>query len=137
MWLGVSVENQPMAEKRVHHLLSVPAKTRFLSCEPLIGPLDIPFLSDLDWVIVGGESGNGNLPEDPSVKYGYRSCATWWIENIVEDCRLASVPVFVKQLGTHLARELNLKERTGKDMQEWPEALRVRQFPYSVKAMIQ
>jgi hypothetical protein len=79
----------------------------------------IPF----DWVIVGGESGN-------SVgAYKYRPCEFEWIWKIIHACNKANVPVFVKQLGTHLAKANNLHDRHGGDWNEWPKDLRVRQMP--------
>ena len=74
----------------------------------------------LGWVIVGGESGPGPRP-----------CKLEWIQSIVEDCAFAGVPVYVKQLGAVLARELGLSDRKGggKAFGEWPAALRVRRMP--------
>lgn len=109
----------------------------FLSAEPLTGPLDLsevllgqqwhdsehPMWGALNWVIVGGESGN------EKGMYRYRECKIEWIESIIDQCRLAGVPVFVKQLGTHLAGQLKLKDRHGGDISEWPEELKVRQMP--------
>jgi protein gp37 len=97
----------------------------FISIEPLYEKPEIPFLESLkyfDWVIVGGESGNekGN--------YRYRPCELEWIEAIIEECEEYMVPVFVKQLGTHLSKTMGLKDRHGKDISEWPEHLQVRQF---------
>jgi len=83
----------------------------------------VPVTRVLQRVIVGGESGND------TGKYRYRPCELEWIENIVETCQFYGVPVFVKQLGTHLAKQLKLRDRHGRDWSEWPEALRVRQFP--------
>src|SRR5579883_426912 len=104
VWLGVSVEDQDVLNKRVWTLLKTPAAVRFLSAEPLLGPLDLnagELLIDkrlyrytigryLDWVIVGGESGPGA-----------RSCNLSWLKSIVDDCAAAKVPCFVKQLGAH------------------------------------
>lgn len=60
LWLGVSVENQATADERIPELLQIPAAVRFVSCEPLLSPIDLkPYLKDLDWVIVGGETGPG------------------------------------------------------------------------------
>jgi protein gp37 len=81
----------------------------------------------IDWIIVGGESGN------EKGMYRYRPCELRWIEQIVNDCKEAGVPVFVKQLGTHLAKELKLTDRHGGNIDEWPEHLKVREFPTSVK----
>jgi len=103
VWLGTSVENQDYGELRIPHLLQVPAAVRFLSCEPLLGPVDlgllgtvpaswgysyIPVSALLHWVIVGGESGPKARP-----------CALEWIESLIDQCESAEVAVFVKQLG--------------------------------------
>lgn len=77
----------------------------------------------IDWVIVGGESGNNNG------KYRYRPCELSWIENIVNQCVKNKVPVFVKQLGTHLAKTLKMSDRHGGNIDEFPEHLKFRQFP--------
>lgn len=134
VWLGTSIGSQASLS-RLYSLIKCPWKgLKFLSLEPLHGPIDFEidlcdccgnpvFDHGIDWVIVGGESGNDNG------KYRYRECKLEWIENIVTFCRLSGVPVFVKQLGTHLAKELKLKDRHGGDMDEWPEHLRIREFP--------
>lgn len=176
VWLGVSVEDQKTADERIPLLLNTPAAVRFISAEPLLGPLDLGAVrvgcgwraiycgcspnsgcghSTLDWVITGGESGPGARP-----------CQLDWLRNVVTDCREAGVPCFVKQLGGKFAvnyydhdyREeyeaqgfdwpepmewetrhgqppvgsrvrIQLKDRKGGDPSEWPEDLRVRQFP--------
>lgn len=87
IWMGVSVENQYVIE-RVYNLLGVPAAVRFLSCEPLIGPLDDLPLDNIHWVIVGGESG----PKARPMK-------TEWVKSIFRQCRAAGVPFFFKQWG--------------------------------------
>jgi protein gp37 len=85
VWLGVSVESARYYE-RIARLLKIPAALRFLSLEPLLGPLpDLP-LAGIGWVIVGGESGPG-----------YRPMALEWVESIRDQCVAAQVPVFVKQ----------------------------------------
>jgi len=147
VWLGTSVGSNKGLQ-RIYHLCKVKSKVRFLSIEPLHEEVDlnevrspkdgckIPilnfsediypvdgFIGPIHWVIVGGESGNDNG------KYRYRPCEIKWIEDIVKLCTLTKVPVFVKQLGTHLAKEMKLKERHGGDMEEWPEHLQIRQFP--------
>jgi protein gp37 len=89
VWLGCSVETQRCAEARIPLLLETPAAIRFLSCEPLLGPLDLrPYLATglLHWVILGGESGSG-----------YRPCRLEWIADLVQQCDSFGVPVFVKQ----------------------------------------
>lgn len=129
VWLGVSVEDQAAAERRIPDLLRTPAAVRFLSCEPLIGPVRLlgRWLDELDWVIVGGESAQACRA---------RWCDIQWIREIVGECQVAGVPVFVKQLGS---RSGHGQERTdgwrplrhpkGGDPAEWPADLRVRQFP--------
>lgn len=119
VWLGTTVEDQKRANERIPHLVAVPAVVRFLSCEPLLERVDLTRidlhddphvhlnaltghlvgpddLTDLrvHWVIAGGESGHGARP-----------CATEWIESLVEQCRRADVPVFVKQLGEYVVSE--------------------------------
>lgn len=165
VWLGVSVEDQQRADERIPLLLQTPAAVRFISAEPLLGPIDLhsPVLeadSDdyLDWVIVGGESGPGA-----------RRCDVSWVRSIAEQCRAAHVPVFVKQLGAFIVDRndagfmgdepdhwpedisfedrvehdldgtrdgyqgapvrIHLNNRKGGDPSEWPEDLRVREFP--------
>ena len=86
IWLGTSVENQDVSY-RVEHLRAVPALVRFLSCEPLIGPLRLD-LSDIHWVIVGGESGPVR-----------RAMQSEWVVDIRDQCRSAGVPFFFKQWG--------------------------------------
>jgi protein gp37 len=163
VWLGVSVEDQRTADERIPLLLQTPAAVRFISYEPALGPVDLrPYVAlldvlccprcgfrtnrkteldcpndgvalgpdvRLDWVIVGGESGPGARPFDLA-----------WARSIVYQCREASVPVFVKQLGAqwariganhrqigrHSAKRVSPK---GGDPSEWPEDLRVREFP--------
>jgi protein gp37 len=109
VWLGTSCENQQTADERIPHLLRCSAAVRFLSCEPLIGPIELRLIdvspagdgvrrtmnclaNDLhhriSWVIVGGESGKGARP-----------CDIAWIRSIVKQCADAGVPCFVKQLG--------------------------------------
>jgi len=86
IWLGTSVEAQDVAY-RVDQLRRVPATVRFLSCEPLLGPLE-PELGDIDWVIVGGESG-----------IGHRSMDAAWVRSIRDQCLDRGVPFFFKQWG--------------------------------------
>jgi len=93
--LGVSVEDQKWADIRVPALLATPAAVRFLSMEPLLGPVDLGHMLALDefdrgigWVIVGGESGSGARPMHPD-----------WVRLIRDQCQAAGVPVFFKQFG--------------------------------------
>jgi protein gp37 len=87
VWIGTSVES-PAFYSRIRHLGRVAARTRFLSCEPLLAELpDLP-LTGLHWVIVGGESGPGARPMDSE-----------WVRDIREQCLAAGVPFFFKQWG--------------------------------------
>lgn len=87
VWMGVSVENADNLH-RIRDLLHVPAAVRFLSCEPLLGPLDGLQLSGIQWVIVGGESGPGARPMDAN-----------WVKQILRECDRQEVPFFFKQWG--------------------------------------
>jgi protein gp37 len=87
VWIGVSIEDASVIY-RIHDLCTVPAATRFLSCEPLLEPLDNLPLDGIQWVIVGGESGPGARPMRPE-----------WVESIMRQCRVADVPFFFKQWG--------------------------------------
>lgn len=87
IWMGVSVENQKYTD-RVEFLSMTDAKIKFLSVEPLLGPIEQMNLSNIDWVIVGGESGHGARPVEFS-----------WIKKIKEMCETLSVPFFFKQWG--------------------------------------
>lgn len=86
IWMGVSIERQDYVW-RIDYLRQVPAAVKFLSCEPLLGPLDLD-LSAIDWVIVGGESGPGARPMNLD-----------WARSIREQCQAVGVPFFLKQLG--------------------------------------
>lgn len=158
VWLGTSVENQAAADERIPQLLQCQAAVRFLSVEPLLGPIDflrIPNTSPphpncphgapsrrIDWTIIGGESGAKARPY-----------ALEWASDIIAQCRAAGVPVFHKQCGSfpvttnynlhdfpdgtkHVAwgeyaagARLKFKDPKGGDMEEWPVDLRVREFP--------
>lgn len=171
VWLGTSVENQAAADERIPHLLRCPAAVRFLSCEPLLGPVDLnrngawghfegkpaythghhaDWMRNLHWGIVGGESGG-------------RPCNVEWIEWIVKQFRDGGVPCFVKQLGSRPCIQeqehgdtvtyerrggfwpdtergkanawiVRVNNRKGADPAEWPEHLRVREFPAKATA---
>ena len=146
VWLGVSVENQRFADERIPLLLQTPAAVRFISAEPLLEAVDLLgvrcFLQQhsecrrLDWVIVGGESGHGARPFDIA-----------WARSIITQCKAGGVACFVKQLGSepmegekHFmemtigARSIRLNSRKGGDMDEWPDDLRVREFPQMATA---
>ena len=87
IWMGVSVENGE-SSFRIDHLRGTPAAVKFISFEPLIGPVPRPDLSEMDWAIVGGESGPGARPMDPS-----------WVLEIRDACSKQNVPFFFKQWG--------------------------------------
>lgn len=87
LWMGVSVENDEYRD-RIDHLRATKAAIKFLSLEPLLGPLPQLNLQDINWVIVGGESGPGA-----------RHCNTEWVINIRDQCLAAKVPFFFKQWG--------------------------------------
>ncbi len=93
LWMGVSVENADVLY-RVDDLRTVPARVRFLSCEPLLGPLPSLDLSGIDWVIAGGESGPGHRPLDPA-----------WVSMLRDRCVAAGVPFFFKQWGGRTPKE--------------------------------
>lgn len=152
VWLGVSCEDQKAADERIPLLLNCPAAVRWVSAEPLLGPIQfdarsmgcVGHLAEtfgnplLHWVVVGGESGPGA-----------RACDINAVRDVVEQCNAAGVSVFVKQLGAIAVdstrhtrgrtapyslrpQELGLKHPKGGDPAEWPEALRVREWPLSV-----
>jgi protein gp37 len=99
VWLGVSVEDQKWADTRIPALLETPAAVRFLSCEPLLGPITLaghwtgadPYRRDepsISWLIVGGESGHGARPMHPD-----------WARSLRDQCQEADVPFLFKQFG--------------------------------------
>ncbi|MFE7332019.1 DUF5131 family protein [Streptomyces sp. NPDC057565] len=110
LWMGVSVESAKELP-RVDDLRQVPAAVKFLSCEPLLGPLTGLDLKNIDWVIVGGESGAGARPMNMA-----------WAEAIVEEARLAGTAAFVKQLGSRWSK-------SHKDIGQFPLELQVRDYP--------
>ena len=119
VWLGVSVENQQWADIRIPALLDTPAAVRFLSCEPLLGPVDIYASAKIDrdpgidWVIVGGESGPGARPMDVR-----------WARFLRDECVGAGVPFLFKQWGSHDATGKRMgKHVAGRDLdgQTWNE----------------
>lgn len=128
IWLGISVENQKWYDKRMADFTEVKAAHKWLSCEPLLGPIEFGNLDGIEWVICGGESG-------PNGRY----CKTDWIRWVIRDCKEAGVPCFVKQLGKRPLDgmdwvlqgpdRLYLKHPKGGDPSEWAEDMRVREFP--------
>lgn len=102
VWVGTSVEDQRRADERIPHLLNIPAKVRFLSCEPLLGPVDLSHIANLGrdaisladrlihWVIAGGESGHGARPMHPQ-----------WVRSLRDQCQTAGVAFHFKQWGEY------------------------------------
>ncbi|TAE87556.1 MAG: phage Gp37/Gp68 family protein [Verrucomicrobia bacterium] len=97
IWLGTTVENQEYADKRLPHLLKHKSKVRFLSCEPLLGDVDLDYwikpnkrkgLQGIDWIIAGGESGPGARPMNPN-----------WARNLRDQAQSAGTPFLFKQWG--------------------------------------
>lgn len=144
VWLGTTVENQQMADKRIPLLLEIPAAVRFLSCEPLLGEVDLeaafsvcdssgepssprcnPDSSNaISWVIIGGESGNKARPFHLS-----------WARSLIRQCQEAQVSVFMKQVGSNSVCDeydsgayWHIKGKGG-DIEDFPEDMRVREFP--------
>lgn len=115
VWVGTSVENQAAAEKRIPELLRIPARIRFLSVEPMLGPVRLIdfnsfWRSLIHWVICGGESGPKSRPMELE-----------WARSLHGQCEVADVSFFMKQLGGHPYKRDKLSD--------FPEDLRVREFP--------
>jgi protein gp37 len=123
VWVGTTVEDQTRADERIPNLISIPARVRFLSCEPLLGPLEIEeHLDDIvdggyvlgsapiHWVICGGESGPGA-----------RVMQTEWADSLREQCAAAGVPFWMKQMGGAIDSRHELSDL--------PESLRIRELP--------
>ena len=109
IWLGVSVENQLFANRRIPSLLATGAPVKFLSCEPLLGPINLrPWIAHLQWVIDGGESGPGRRPAEYD-----------WFRKIRDVAVKAGVPYFHKQ-GNHFRSEGD-KELDGEIWAEMPD----------------
>lgn len=140
VWLGTTAEDQQRADERIPDLLATPAAVRFVSIEPMLGPVDLTKIQvvdegeedtinaltgeqfsnrtgcqvnerpAIDWVIAGGESGPGARPMHPD-----------WARSLRDECKAAGVPFFVKQM--HVGGKL------AKDIDAFPEDLRAREFP--------
>lgn len=109
VWLGTTVENQEEADRRIPHLIEIPAYRKFLSCEPLLGPVvfkNVPGFNRINlslwnwWVIGGGESGPNARPSHPD-----------WFRSLRDQCAVAGVPYFHKQNGEFIG---GMGERVGK-----------------------
>lgn len=114
VWMGVSVESSTVIS-RISHLVTVPSAVRFLSVEPLLGPIPALPLDGIDWVIVGGESGPHARPLDPS-----------WVRDIRGQCSDASVPFFFKQWGG-TNKKATGRVLDGRTWDEMPVAHDIRQ----------
>lgn len=129
VWLGISAGNQENYNKMIFNFNDIPAKIKFLSAEPLHGEINLRgnlgwyYHHIFQWIIIGGESGNDNG------NYKYRPCKYEWIENIINQSNIYEIPVFVKQLGTHLSKELKLNDRHARNVDEFPEHFTIRKFP--------
>jgi protein gp37 len=110
VWMGVSVEDVCVLS-RITDLAAVPAQVRFLSCEPLIGPLEDLPLRGIHWVIVGGESGPGARPMRPE-----------WVESIHRQCRGNDVPFFFKQWGG-VRKDIAGRTLHGRTYDEMPQVV--------------
>jgi protein gp37 len=129
VWLGISVVNQEEADRDIPKLLAVPAQTRFLSCEPLLGPISFVgrwvghtnaamhenWLEALDWVIVGGESGGNARPMNPE-----------WAGNLIAQCQAVETAAFFKQ-----GSQANWYDF--KNFNIFPKSLQVRQWPVTAQ----
>jgi protein gp37 len=118
VWIGTSVEDQQRADERIPVLIDTPAPVRWLSCEPLLGPVDVfEWLEptrgiDINWVVVGCESGPGARPMDID-----------WARSLRDQCGAAGVAFFCKQLS------IPGSTRVLHDLADFPPDLRVRQYP--------
>lgn len=163
VWLGISAERQQEADERIPLLLQTPAAVRFISAEPLLGAIDLQRLTRkdergmaqvnalggevrypgcgsissktfrgckvLDWIIVGGESGPDARVFDVA-----------WADLLIQQCRAAGVACFVKQLGANPISDgypYPLKSKKGGDWTEWPDRLRIREFPVTDSSVSQ
>lgn len=138
LWIGTTVENQEYADKRIPALLDIPAKVRFLSCEPLLGAVDIErsysaalggartsdwefhFGHGIHWVIAGGESGGKARPSHPG-----------WFRKLRDDCAAARVPFFFKQWGEwiglqQMTPEMDRRSYPGHHFDDTPAGLMLR-----------
>jgi protein gp37 len=111
VWLGTSVEDQPRADERIPWLVKTPAAVRFLSVEPLLGPVDLTrwLGPDINLVIVGSESG-----------HGARRMELAWVRSIRDQCVAAGVKLFIKQFSTPAGKKLSLPVLDGRQWKEMP-----------------
>jgi protein gp37 len=126
VWLGTTTENQEEANRRIPHLVAIPAAVRFLSVEPMLEAVDVvPWLvppfhdgrAPISWIIVGGESGGGARPMHPD-----------WVRGLRDQVRAAGAKLFVKQVGSNHTLWPSVSGK-GEDPAQWPADLRVQEFP--------
>jgi len=133
VWIGTTVENQRAADTRIAELLKIPSRIRFLSCEPLLGSVELGFDAScdhprrsceevgcwqgVDWVICGGESGQGARPMDQD-----------WAVELLDQCLANKTPFFFKQWGDHdrngerVGKQKSGRRLLGREWNEFPEA---------------
>ena len=136
VWLGVSVGIQASFH-RAETLAEIPAKIRFISAEPLLEELDFlidykgkPLMSHYQWTIFGGMSGHDSGP------YKYWPCKIEWFEKAIKDLKANfEMAIFVKQMGSHLKKEMGLKHYHGGDPLEWPKHLQILEHPDTLGLM--
>lgn len=117
VWMGTSVEDNRVIH-RIDALRLTSAHIRFLSLEPLIGPLPDLDLDGIHWVIVGGESGWNSRPMEEE-----------WVQDIYSQCRESGIPFFFKQLGGVWANRISTQDKKGCNWHDLPPSLRVRRYP--------
>jgi protein gp37 len=126
VWLGATTEDQEEADRRIPHLVAIPASARFLSVEPLVEPVDVtPWLVprsrggrvSISWIIAGGESGGGARPMHPV-----------WLRGLRDQVKAAGARLFVKQIGSNHALWPGVTGK-GEDQAQWPADLRIQDLP--------
>lgn len=128
VWLGTTVENQKFAELRLPHLLDNAAKVRFLSCEPLLGPLDLSKWlqkgrkSPISWIIAGGESGAKSRPMHPD-----------WARGLRDTCDKHSIAFHFKQWGHWVPAEMVREQEKRAQIFELPDSKPVTMFAMGKK----
>lgn len=125
IWVGTSITTATV-HKRIQDLREVPAKVRFLSLEPLVGDhqLKPEMLEGIHWIIIGGESNQG--------EFVGRDFQIEWVRSLIPICQKMGIALFVKQMGSNAFESdvrLDLVDSHGGDWAEWPEDVRIRQLP--------
>jgi len=121
IWWGVSVEDRKYGVPRISHLQAANVAVRFVSAEPLLEDLGSVSLTGIDWLIIGGESGQGARPFHLD-----------WARNLIDECKRQRVACFMKQVGRQPwdgGQRLKLASAKGGDPTEWPLDIRVREYP--------